>query len=111
MPKSKNEELFKEYELKFNPIIMKNKLKNDFKFFHNDINKKVINQTDLRLMKLFKKLRKNEEKKNVISMFDGKHENLKPSQRSIKNMIRKDKKIELKEQSLLNISDNEIDKE
>ena len=110
MPKSKNEELFKEYELKFNPNIMKNKLIHEFNFFQNDIHKKSINPTDLRLMKLFKKLKKNEEKKNAITLFDVKRDNLKPSQRSIKNMLRKDKKAELYEQSLLDISDIESDK-
>ena len=106
MPKSKNEELFKEYELKFSADRMKEKLKDEFHFFHQEIQKRAINETDLRLEKLFKKLKKNEEKKIIWSYFDIKHNNIKPSQRSIKNMLRKDRKVELIENSLLDLQED-----
>ena len=106
MPKSKNEELFKEYELKFSADRMKEKLKDEFHFFHQEIQKRAINETDLRLERLFKKLKKNEEKKTIWSYFDIKHNNIKPSQRSIKNMLRKDRKVELIENSLLDLQED-----
>ena len=106
MPKSKNEELFKEYELKFSADRMKEKLKDEFDFFHQEIQKRAINETDLRLERLFKKLKKNEEKKTIWSYFDMKHNNIKPSQRSIKNMLRKDRKVELIENSLLDLQED-----
>ena len=106
MPKSKNEELFKEYELKFSADRMKEKLKDEFHFFHQEIQKRAINETDLRLERLFKKLKKNEDKKTIWSYFDMKHNNIKPSQRSIKNMLRKDRKVELIENSLLDLQED-----
>ena len=107
MPKSKNEEFFKEYELKFSADRMKEKLKDEFHFFHQEIQKKAINETDLRLERLFKKLKKNEEKKSIWSYFDIKRNNIKPSQRSILNMLRKDKKVEIIENSLLDLPEEQ----
>lgn len=101
MLKSKNEEFFKEYELKFNADRIKEKLKDDYHFFHHDEQKKVLNETDLRLHRLFKKLKKNEERKNILNNLDAKKISIKPSQRSIINMLRKDKKVDLIEKSLL----------
>ena len=108
MPKSKNEELFKEYELKFSEDRLKEKLKDEFNFFHNEIGKKTINETDIRLERLFRKLKKNEEKKNIMSYFDLRHNNIKPSQRSIKNMLRKEKRGELINVNLLDLSEKEL---
>ena len=105
MPKSKNEELFKEYELKFNADRIKEKLKDQFHFFQHEIQKGAINETDIRLNRLFKKLKKNEEKKTAWSYLDIRHNNIKPSQRSIQNMLRKDKKVELIEKSLLDFQE------
>lgn len=103
MPKSKNEEFFKEYEIKFNENKMKEKLKVEYNFFRNDIERRAINETDLRLDKLFKRLKRNEERKNIIGYFDKKHSTLKPSQRSIKNMLRKEKREELIDSRLLDL--------
>lgn len=108
MPKSKNEELFKEYVLKFNSEKLKEKLKDDFNFFQEEIENKVVNETDMRLNKLFRKLKKNEEKKNITNYFDKKHSHLKPSQRSIKTMLRKERKIDLLENKLIYIPKNEL---
>ena len=105
MPISKNAKLFKEYELQFNPNTMKEKLKDEFQFFQKKIDNRPINSTDLRLEKLFKKLKKNEEKKHIINYFDNKHSNLKPSQRTIQNIIRKEKKVELYEISLTDLAE------
>ena len=105
MPISKNAKLFKEYELQFNPNTMKEKLKDEFQFFQKKIDNRPVNSTDLRLEKLFKKLKKNEEKKHIINYFDNKHSNLKPSQRTIQNIIRKEKKVELYEISLIDLAE------
>ena len=103
---SKNAELFKEYELKFNENRLRDKLKDDYNFFQH-IEKKTINHNDLRLARLLKKLKRIEEKKNMGNNIVIKHENLKPSQRMIKNMLRKEKKIELYENSLLDFPEQE----
>jgi hypothetical protein len=50
-------------------------------------------------------LKKNEEKKHIINYFDNKHSNLKPSQRTIQNIIRKEKKVELYEISLTDLAE------
>ena len=103
---SKNAELFKEYELKFSENRLKNKLKEDFNFFqHKD--KRPINQIDLRLEKLLKKLKRMEEKKNTGKNIFRKHEYLKPNQRMIKNMLRRERKNELYENSLLDFPEQD----
>ena len=103
---SKNAELFKEYELKFNENRLKDKLKDDYNFFQH-VEKKTINHNDLRLARLLKKLKRIEEKKNMGNNLVIKRENLKPSQRMIRNMLRKEKKIELYENSLLDFPEQE----
>lgn len=103
--KSKNEEFFKEYELKFNPNKINQNLKNEFQFFQNvdiDLNKKKsIDEAEIRRKKLFKDLKNNEDKINNSNYYEMKHNGIKPSQRIIQNMIRKEKKIELYEKSLI----------
>lgn len=95
LPKSKNEELFKVYELDFNPNKAKLKLKNDYNFFQYKAPKKISNETDLRLIQLFKTLKRNKDKKNIWGgEIELKSNFIKPSQRSIKNMLRKEKGIE-----------------
>lgn len=107
-PKSKNEELFKEYEVRFNPDKFTEDLKNEFHFFQEEDNnkkslrKKLIDESNkLHIKKLFKDLRINEDKKNN-SNYELLHNGLKPSQRIIQNMIRREKKLELYEASLIN---------
>lgn len=107
IPKSKNEELFKEYELYFNPDRFTQKLRNEFQFFQDDRNntkKKSVDDAEERRKKLFQIIRKNEEKKNNSNYYEMKHNGLKPSQRIIQNMLRKEKKLELYEQSLIDLS-------
>ena len=95
LPKSKNEELFKVYELDFNSNKMKIKLKNEFNFFQCKMPKKISNETDLRLIQLFKTLKRNKDRKNIWGgEIELKSNCIKPSQRSIKNMLRKEKGIE-----------------
>ena len=105
--KSKDEELFKEYELKFNPEKFTQKLKNEFKFFQNERNciKRKADEDETKRKKLFKDLKKNEDKKNCLSYYELKHGGIKPSQRIIQNMLRKEKKEEIYEQSLLDLKE------
>ena len=105
--KSKNEELFKEYELKFNPIKMTKKLKNEFQFFQNERNliKKKYDKDGQKRKQLFKDIKNNEDKKNSMNYYEMKHGGIKPSQRIIQNMIRKEKKLEMYENSLLDLND------
>ena len=108
--KSKNEEFFKEYELKFNPNKITEKLKNEFQFFQNgeiNLNKKnSIDEAEIRRKNLFKEPKNNEDKKNNSNYYEMKHNGIKPSQRIIQNMIRKEKKIELYEKSLIDFKEN-----
>ena len=108
--KSKNEEFFKEYELKFNPNKITQKLKNEFQFFQNgeiNLNKKnSIDEAEIRRKNLFKEPKNNEDKKNNSNYYEMKHNGIKPSQRIIQNMIRKEKKIELYEKSLIDFKEN-----
>ena len=108
--KSKNEEFFKEYEIKFNPNKITQKLKNEFQFFQNGeidlIKKKSIDEAEIRRKKLFKDIKNNEDKKNNSNYYEMKHNGIKPSQRIIQNMIRKEKKIELYEKSLIDFKDD-----
>lgn len=97
LPKSKNEELFKPYEFDFNSNKMQIKLKNEFNFFQYKKPKKVVNEIDKRLLLMLKKLKMNKEKKNIWGVVKLKSDSLKPSQRSIQNMLRKQKKIEFDE--------------
>ena len=105
--KSKNEDLFKEYKAEFNENKVKAKLKDEYNFFQNETEKKTISETDLNLDKLIKKIKKNEEKKNIKNYFFMKHNILKPSQRGIKNMLRKEKREELININLLDLSEKE----
>ena len=101
MPLSKNAKLFQVYEIKFNTAKTKELLKNEFHFFKQEINRKMPNIIDNRLQRLFQKLKENDEKKGNSRYFDIKHNYLKPSQRTIKNMIRKEEKFNLVKNSLL----------
>ena len=101
MPLSKNAKLFQVYEIKFNTAKTKELLKNEFHFFKQEVNRKMPNIIDNRLQRLFQKLKENDEKKGNSSYFDIKHNYLKPSQRTIKNMIRKEEKFNLVKNSLL----------
>ena len=98
IPKSKNEELFKEYELKFNPNTITQMLKNEFQFFQidNSLKKKNLEAADLRRKKIF------EDKKNNFEIM---HNGMKPSQRIIQNMLRREKNIELYEKSLIDLKE------
>lgn len=97
IPKSKNEELFKEYEVKFNPDRITQILKNEFQFFQIDNSlKKKIDAADLRRKKIF------EDKKNNFEIM---HNGMKPSQRIIQNMLRREKNIELYEKSLIDLKE------
>ena len=98
LPKSKNEELFKAYEFDFNSNKMQLKLKNEFNFFQYIQPKKVINPIDKRLLVMLKKLKINKERKGIFSEVKLKCSNLKPSQRSIQNMLRKEKRFELSDE-------------
>ena len=51
--------------------------------------------------RLFKDIKKNEDKKNSTNYYEMKYGGIKPSQRIIQNMIRKEKKLEMFEKSLL----------
>ena len=107
--KSKKEELFKEYELKFNPEKFKEKLKNEFHFFQNEdkIRKKSIDEEALHRKKIFKGIKCNEDKdnKNSSYFYEMKINTLKPSQRIIQNMLRREKKIENYEKSLIDFNE------
>ena len=98
LPKSKNEEFFKAYEFDFNSNKMQLKLKNQFNFFQYLQPKKVINPIDKRLLLMLKKLKINKERKSIFSEVKLKSSSLKPSQRSIQNMLRKEKRYELKDE-------------
>ena len=107
--KSKNEELFKEYELKFNPEKFTEKLKSEFQFFKND-NKRILKQRTmdenvLPRKKIFKGIKNNEDNKNNLYYYEMKHNGIKPSQRIIQNMLRREKKIELYEKSLIDLKE------
>lgn len=98
LPQSKNEELFKPYEFDFNSNKMPLKLKNQFNFFQYKQPKKVMNPIDKRLLLMLKKLKINKERKSIFSEVKLKSDSLKASQRSIQNMLRRDKRFELKEE-------------
>lgn len=100
LPKSKNEEFFKAYEFDFNSNKMQLKLKNQFNFFQyiQPKKEKVINPIDKRLLLMLKKLKINKERKSIFSEVKLKSSSLKPSQRSIQNMLRKEKRCELKDE-------------
>ena len=100
LPKSKNEEFFKAYEFDFNSNKMQLKLKNQFNFFQyiQPKKEKVINPIDKRLLLMLKKLKINKERKSIFSEVKLKSSSLKPSQRSIQNMLRKEKRYELKDE-------------
>ena len=106
IPLSKNAKMFQEYELKFSTDKTKDKLKSDFYFFRNEIKRKRFTEIDTRLKRLFQKLKRNEEKKSNSSYFDIKHNYMKPSQRTIKNMLRKEEKADLINQSLLDFEES-----
>ena len=101
LPKSKNEEFFKAYEFDFNSNKMQLKLKNQFNFFQyiQPKKEKVINPIDKRLLLMLKKLKINKERKSIFSEVKLKSSSLKPSQRSIQNMLRKEKRYELKDEN------------
>ena len=100
LPKSKNEEFFKAYEFDFNSNKMQLKLKNQFNFFQyiQPKKEKVINPIDKRFLLMLKKLKINKERKSIFSEVKLKSSSLKPSQRSIQNMLRKEKRYELKDE-------------
>ena len=100
LPKSKNEEFFKAYEFDFDSNKMQLKLKNQFNFFQyiQPKKEKVINPIDKRLLLMLKKLKINKERKSIFSEVKLKSSSLKPSQRSIQNMLRKEKRYELKDE-------------
>ena len=50
---------------------------------------------------MFKDIKNNEDKKNSTNYYEMKYGGIKPSQRIIQNMIRKEKKLEMFEKSLL----------
>lgn len=100
VPKSKNEEYFKEYEIKFNPYSLTAKLRNEFQFFRNDVPLKsktvdLINQ----------RRKKNYEDKKNSNYYDIINNEMKPSKRIIRNMLRRDKKMEQYEESLLDLKE------
>ena len=106
--KSKNEELFKEYEVKFNPDKFTESLKNEFQFFQDDDNKnnlrkKTFEESTLKIKKLFKDLNNNEKKSSTY--YELMHNGLKPSQRIIQNMLRREKKLETYEKSLIDLAE------
>ena len=105
--KSKNEDLFKEYELKFNPENFKTKLKNEFHFFQNGdkIKKKNIDEDALYRKKLFNDIKNNEDNKNNSYYYEMRHNGIKPSQRIIQNMLRREKKLESYENSLIELKE------
>ena len=108
IPKSKNEELFNEYELNFNQERYTKKLNNEFQFFQYDINnakKKSVDEAEIRKKKLFIIIKKNEDKKNNCNYVEMNKSGIKPSQRIIQNMLRKEKKLELNEQSLISLKE------
>lgn len=106
--KSKNEELFKEYEVRFNPDKFTESLKNEFQFFEDDndknnVRKKTFEESNLKIKKLFKDLNYNDKKTSTY--YELMHNGLKPSQRIIQNMIRRDKKLESYEKSLIDLAE------
>jgi hypothetical protein len=102
--KSKNEELFKEYELNFNPERITNNLKKEFQFFQDDsFKKKNIDKQEIRRKKLFNNIKHKEDKKS--GLYEMKHNEMKPSQRIIQNMLRREKKLELYEKSLIDMNE------
>ena len=106
--KSKNEGLFKEYEVKFNPDKFTESLKNEFQFFQEDDNKnnlrkKTFEESTLKIKKLFKDLNNNEKKSSTY--YELMHNGLKPSQRIIQNMLRREKKLETYEKSLIDLAE------
>ena len=106
--KSKNEELFKEYEVKFNPDKFTESLKNEFQFFQDDDNKnnlrkKTFEESTLKIKKLFKDLNNNDKKTSTY--YELMHNGLKPSQRIIQNILRREKKLETYEKSLIDLAE------
>lgn len=101
IPKSKNEEYFKEYQVKFNPFILTAKLRKEFQFFRNEasIKAKTIDLMNQRRQKNY------EDKKNNSHYYYILNNGMKPSQRIIQNMLRRDKKMELYEKSLLDLKE------
>ena len=98
LPKSKNEEFFKAYDFDFNSNKMQVQLKNQFNFFQYKQPKRVINPIDKRLLLMLKKLKINKERKSIFSEVKLKTDSLKASQRTIQNMLRREKRNELKEE-------------
>ena len=88
--KSKNEELFKEYELKFNPEKFTQKLKNEFQFFRKNT---------------FKDFQNNEDKKIILYNYELNNNGMKPSQRIIQNILRREKNNEIYDKSLFNLNE------
>ena len=104
--KSKNEESFKEYELKFNPEKFTQKLKNEFLFFQNGVVKKnSIDGDILYQKKTFKNNENNENNKNNLYNYETKNNGMKPSQRIIQNILRREKKKELYDKSLFDLNE------
>lgn len=108
LKKSKNEEFFKEYEVRFNPDKFTESLKNEFQFFQDDDNKnnlrkKTFEESALKIKKLFKDLNNNDKKSSTY--YELMHNGLKPSQRIIQNMLRREKKLEVYEKSLIDLAD------
>ena len=103
--KSKNEELFKEYELKFNPEKFTEKLKNEYLFFQNGMVKKSsIDGDAIDRKKTSKNIENNEDNKNNLYNYEMKNNGMKPSQRIIHNILRKEQKMELYDKSLFDLN-------
>lgn len=100
IPKSKNEEYFKEYKINFSLGDVVKKLKNEFNFFQMDSPPK-------KKIKSVKIINKNKRKNTCFQDNNKKvyksyfHEAIKPSQKTIQNMMRKEKNLEMYEESLL----------
>ena len=107
LPKSKQEEYFKEFEIKFNPGRLFHLLKKEFNFFK-------IEKEDKNLRFLYEKNKNYEDefiKKRNIDVDESKNNKekfkkitsnndfIKPSKRIIQNMIRKNRVIEIDEKS------------
>ena len=96
-PRCPQNNLFKEFDIKFNPRKMVESLKKESKFYQNDNNK---NKFDRNIRLLLKEKHNNE-------LFDEikNKEKLKPSRRIIRNMVRKNNIFEAIENShsLLNV--------
>ena len=100
--------MFKEYEVKFNPDKFTESLKNEFQFFQDDDNKnnlrkKTFEESTLKIKKLFKDLNNNDKKTSTY--YELMHNGLKPSQRIIQNILRREKKLETYEKSLIDLAE------